>query len=701
MGQDAPAAGMSDQQFKEYMRFVKDNAQKSGGDKLDTGDLKAKFEKLQYEAGKAADTIKDFSVDSYRSFQNLSKSGANFSGDLIGMTAAAYNSRLNLADFSQVIKENSQNLTGLGGNVTRGAEAFARLSKSFFDDKASQELRNLGYTSKDLNEILALQVGQEKSSFKDTEDGRRQSTIAARNLAYEMDAIAKLTGKSREAQMEEMKKQQVDGRIEAKMRLLSANKSEEEIAKIKTEYSKGLAQAQANGTTQMYKEFFATGTYNTEQAATQSALMGKQSRAMEEQIRAMQSGDTIGAAAAREKVNQEALANANNKTLLNAATFGDSIGSVGTITKTMVETTDGMYHSVKKIADANGILLKTQEDYAKALKLALEDLRMAQTGRRREIGADGKPIGPYKDVGGTSAAGAAAESLAQGGRAAAGTLGEAIAKRGKVGEEMRALSNTYNPADLAKWADGSKKADEPSRTDLGNTTPAQRKADVDDRGGGAGQIARVLGSATSIVAGAVKAIYVEGTNILNGGRATGSLGMTGKLIEDFGAGTLTMLHGKEGVITHDQLIQLVTNMRTESVAATVGALKASVEKTGNINLDQMPKGVKTNVTDLPKVDLNNLKLPGFAEQIKANASNVAQEVKKTTPQTDSPKPEAATKKTATETPAMTKDANLNDVVKSLDSLNKQMGTLIAQNEDIGNKQISATRSKSSNIYERT
>jgi muramidase (phage lysozyme) len=36
-------------------------------------------------------------------------------------------------------------------------------------------------------------------------------------------------------------------------------------------------------------------------------------------------------------------------------------------------------------------------------------------------------------------------------------------------------------------------------------------------------------------------------------RATGSLGKTGSLIEDFGKGTPAILHGKEGVITEDQL----------------------------------------------------------------------------------------------------------------------------------------------------
>jgi hypothetical protein len=41
------------------------------------------------------------------------------------------------------------------------------------------------------------------------------------------------------------------------------------------------------------------------------------------------------------------------------------------------------------------------------------------------------------------------------------------------------------------------------------------------------------------------------------GRAGGSLGATGKLIEDFGSGTPMMLHGREGVITEAQLNSLI------------------------------------------------------------------------------------------------------------------------------------------------
>jgi hypothetical protein len=56
-------------------------------------------------------------------------------------------------------------------------------------------------------------------------------------------------------------------------------------------------------------------------------------------------------------------------------------------------------------------------------------------------------------------------------------------------------------------------------------------------------------------------------------RAGGSLAATGKLIENFGSGTPAILHGKEGVVTEDQMNQIISG------AAQIGQVNASGNST--------------------------------------------------------------------------------------------------------------------------
>jgi hypothetical protein len=320
-------------------------------------------------------------------WRDLSKTGAAFSNDVIGMSTAAAQSRMSLDDFSKVIRDNGKQLTGLGGSVGRGAEVFAKLSKSFFDSNMDRGLRELGYTSKELNDVLVLTAGAQKSSFSDTKEGQKRTNEAAASMAKEMDLIAKLTGKSRAEQMEEMTKRKVDGQAEAKLRLLTAGKSEEEAAAIRLEYQKGLLEAQKQGTEQSYKEFFATGTYLSEEAATQAALLGKQARAQEESIKAMQGGDFVKAAEARERSASEGLKNQSDKTILTLATFGSAAGSAGEIATKNVEVNDALYHSVSKVKAEYEKQTGTMISYSEALKIARDKAVAEQQGKDKE----GKP----------------------------------------------------------------------------------------------------------------------------------------------------------------------------------------------------------------------------------------------------------------------------------------------------------------------
>lgn len=373
----------TDDRMLKYLEQIA-NQSKEKGPSLGLGSSSEDFKKALTVSKDAFKTLTDEAKNSLSTWRDLSKAGAGFSNDVIGMSTAAAQSRMSLEEFSQVIKENGKYMTGLGGSVGRGAEVFSKLSKSFFDSNMDRGLRELGYTSKELNDVLALTAGAQKSAFSDTEAGQKRTNQAAASMAKEMDLIAKLTGKSRAEQMEEMTKRKVDGQTEAKLRLLTAGKSEEEAAAIRLEYQKGLLESQKQGTEQAYKEFFATGTYLSEEAATQAALLGKQARAQEESIKAMQGGDFAKSAEARERSAAESLKNQSDTTLLTVATLGSAAGTAGEAMVKNVEVNDALYHSVSKIKkeyeDKTGTLIS----FGEALTLAREKVKEEQLGKDKE-----------------------------------------------------------------------------------------------------------------------------------------------------------------------------------------------------------------------------------------------------------------------------------------------------------------------------
>jgi tryptophan synthase alpha subunit len=172
-------------------------------------------------------------------YQGLTQTGINFGGSLTQMRMAAQNSYLTLDQFAKVMKANSQTFANLGGNVNDGAMAFSKLSNSLVKSEAGDYLRNLGYTSEEVNNGLASYLtatgGRNKQEMKNTE----QLIKGATEYMGQMQGLADLTGKNREELDKEMKERAKNAAWESQL----AGMSEEEKAKAVA----GLANALAVG----------------------------------------------------------------------------------------------------------------------------------------------------------------------------------------------------------------------------------------------------------------------------------------------------------------------------------------------------------------------------------------------------------------------------------------------------------------------
>lgn len=323
-------------------------------------------------------------TDSLDTWRDLSKSGAGFNNDVVGMTIAAAGTRLPLKEFAGVIKDNTDVLGALGGSVTRGAESFAKMSKSFFDSGATDSLKLLGYTNKDLNEVLMLQAVTMRGKFKDDQQRDAVAIENASKLATEMDLMAKLTGKSREAQMEQMKKNQMDMQFEASIRLKTQGMSAEEAAKFEANARTQLKDAQLRGQGDMFKEVFATGQIVSKESAMQAAVNQEQANATMKQARATALGDEKAAAEANREAQRAAVADANNTTKLGMVALGGAAGVAGKALTDSMGAQMTYTRSLEATAAANNLDIKNTEDRAKAQKIMEEEAKKAQAGKNKE-----------------------------------------------------------------------------------------------------------------------------------------------------------------------------------------------------------------------------------------------------------------------------------------------------------------------------
>jgi hypothetical protein len=336
--------------------------------------------------GVAYNALKDTFKDGMGTWQELSKSGANFNNDVVGMSAAAAGSRLSLAEFADVIKNNAGNFAGLGGSVSKGAQAFATLSKDMADSGVTDQLRMMGMTSKDINDVLAIQLAGQQTINMNDEAAKKRAIASATAMATEMDLMSKLTGKSRAEQEEMMKKAQADMQAEAKLRMLTMGKSEEEAAAIRNNYYAQQKEAELRGQGQMFKEVFATGTIQSEAAANQVAISGREAQMTMAAAKASAAGDSKAATEYAKEARIENSKNQRDVNKLQLAAIGDQTAAGKTQMDSMTANI-GYYRAEQAVTaqlEREGKLKNISEDEKRKLiqDRMIEDAKKEQTEKK-------------------------------------------------------------------------------------------------------------------------------------------------------------------------------------------------------------------------------------------------------------------------------------------------------------------------------
>jgi hypothetical protein len=269
----------------------------------DLGNAARAFEGIPVVGGLLANTfgaVAGAAKGVVAAYQESASIGATFGGSVQEMSRAASGVGMDLKSFGALIAKNGENLMLLGGTTEEGAKRFGELGKQIQNSGVGAELQRMGYSTEQINGGMVRYIGILGKTG--ALQGMTTAQIAASSGSYlkELDALAKITGVSREEKQKEQEALMKDAKVRAAMAGLDADQQKQMMAYI-TSFPKEQQGAIA--------DMIATGNVTTEEAIKlQSLLPGVAERTMQFG-RTLQSGG---------KISQDSLNQAKNASILEA-----------------------------------------------------------------------------------------------------------------------------------------------------------------------------------------------------------------------------------------------------------------------------------------------------------------------------------------------------------------------------------------------
>jgi hypothetical protein len=590
------------------------------------------------------------------SYIRLTSVGVNFAGDLTRMRVAAADSYLTLGEFSSVLSKNSKTFAMLGSTVNGGAEAFVKMASSLVRSDAGKYLMNLGYTAEQVNNGLAGYLAT--TGGRNAAEMKNSKAITESSAAYleQLDSLARITGEERSVKAEELKQQASNAAFQAKLQGMS----EAEKAKA----TQGLALALATGGKGAADAFQAEimGVAPTTKAAQQYTAMYGEAAAGIRQSANMVSDSTKS----RQDMERQML-NTQDTQLRESKKYGDQLkyattsigGAVGDTFQAIETTNNRTRQQTREDREAAFAKKNLQASEAAAMiagERALKDLGSAiwnglspiiqiltpimatlattvtkvMSGMVEEFSPTIKKATDWlkdfmeklKNAGGgvsgfiSTFAKGAVEGLSNVweavrpamielwqsvkpmlASAVAGILDFVIAALRKNSRIARFL---FNETDLEKEEKEKIQADPVYQQMLANEKARLESENAQALATGGPEAASFLRSVDE------DKLMAEFTKTKTR-RDTGSLGKTGNLFENFGAGKDVELHGTESVLTPDQMAKLVTNAVT---ANQNNNLQASIQQLNSLTKEMLTvmressENIKRNVTATKSLNRN-------------------------------------------------------------------------------------------------
>lgn len=293
-------------------------------------------------------------------FQAAASVGANFGGNIAEFSKAAGGAGMTMEQFAGVVQKNAQGLVFLGGSTAEGAKRLADMGKQIRKSQVGDELARLGFSTVDINNGLAEYSGRLARNGRAEQLSNRQLINLTGQYMKNLDAVSKLTGKSKEALQAEQDARQADAQYRIMLSKLGP-KQQAEMEKLMDSIPK----AHQTG----IKEILATGTATSDEGVKAMAFLRESGGEAQKLFQQMQSGQGL----------QEGFANDFYDTYAaEAKKFAESpIGeTVGKFDTSM----NDFFVAAKDVAERNKSLGEVTKQIEDDLEKAKEDIKKGVEG---------------------------------------------------------------------------------------------------------------------------------------------------------------------------------------------------------------------------------------------------------------------------------------------------------------------------------
>jgi hypothetical protein len=265
-----------------------------------TGALQNNGGLLGKTLGDLTKKVGDSVLDAHKKNTEFGEYGSNFNNNLADMDRLVKGARLTHEEYGDILKRNATELNGLGSTMNRSQVNFLEFTKGLQESDVVDKLKEFGLQTEDVTEVAKAAMGSQRGIDMSDIESKNAAIDSAIRMTAAMDETTRITGLSRKAQEDDLRKRNEDAVVQVALSRLDKdarnrfNESMQDMA--------GMPEAAKR----VFQETF-TGGLRTKEGAESMAAMGDAGPELQKAAEAMKSANTPEQKAAAQIQMQKAL----------------------------------------------------------------------------------------------------------------------------------------------------------------------------------------------------------------------------------------------------------------------------------------------------------------------------------------------------------------------------------------------------------